>query len=399
MLNKRMLILSIFIGLSGWLSIEAQTLPPCAERDYITDFPRVITHFWCRELPYPAESDNGRTYSALLIADDGTFYATHPHRGELVRLLDNDGDGLPDDERVLADDLRYPNGLTLIDETLYIIGDGVLYAWRDEQLTLLTDALPGGRGFMARGIAQVDDQLYIGIPAPCDACVGEDARHGTILRLNADGSDPTVIAQGLRYPAGIVYYDGALWVTDIAPEGVPVTTFYDEINRLDLTSDHIPHFGFPHCIGGDNTPTGIGEFDCAEASAPALTFRSHSSPIALTHYGQEAFPNITDSLLVTLLGSNQNRFIAGHAIVAIRATDQGYAFETVMPADDVATPIPARFTSANGRNITLDNAEFVNNQAGGIFPAMPYDVTVSPQGWLYISIHNRGIYVLRPLSN
>lgn len=62
----------------------------------------------------------------------------------------------------------------------------------------VTDRLPAethhGAKFIGFG---PDARLYVAVGAPCNVCV-PDAAHGLILRVNADGRAPEVVARGVR---------------------------------------------------------------------------------------------------------------------------------------------------------------------------------------------------------
>lgn len=395
MLNKRLFFSVIMLFSVVTISL-AQALPACSDRPFVAEFPRINPIYWCIELPVVAEAEATQTYTALHFSADGTFYATHPYRGEVVTLIDSNADGLPDSETVVADGLRFPNGLADHEGVLYIMGDGIVYTLRDDTVEVLVDNLPNGRGFLARAIVIHDEFIYIGMPSPCDFCVGDDPLHGTVLRMALDGTEQTVIASGLRYPSALAVYQDALWVTDIARDGFSADVFYDEVNRIDLANTDSPHFGFPYCVGYENIPDLESEFDCGTATAPTITFRSNSTPIALHHYTDTLFSEVTDRLMIVLLGDNSSRYIAGHAIISVEISETGHLYENIAPVDDATNSFPSRWTQADGQRVDPQQTEFVNNQAGGIFPYLPYDIVTSPEGWLYFSVENRGIFVLRP---
>lgn len=396
-LPEKILLLSLNLLLMVMMS-HAQDLPPCLEREFIVEFPRVSPDYYCIELPVPADATDAQTYTSMIFNEDGTLYATHPYRGQVVALMDTDGDALLDEETIIAEDLHYPGGIDLYQETLYVIGDGIIYTISDDEVSVLVDDLPGGRGFLARAILVHEDKIYAGIPSPCDFCAGDDSLHGTVIRMNLDGTEREVIAEGLRYPAGIELYQGDLWVTDIARDGYTRFQYYDEINRIDLNSDTVPHFGFPYCVGRENLPDLEGDFDCATATAPDISIQTQATPIALTVYDSDTFPHLSNNLIITLLGSNNSAYIAGHAILALEITEDAYHFQVIAPSDSIAADAPIQWQQSDGHEIIMQHSEFVNNQAGGIFPHYAYDVAVNPEGWLYVSVGGKGIYVLRPRS-
>lgn len=397
MLNKFLYSFMIILSLGVTIS-QAQTLPTCSERDFLIEFPRINSDLWCIEAPIRTASEADRHYTSFVFDDERNLYATHPYEGRVVMLIDSDNDNLPDDERILAEGLAYPNGITRYDDVLYVMGNGIVYTIDDTgTVSTLINDLPSGRGFIARAILVHEDKLYLGIPSPCDFCVGDNPLHGTVIRTNLDGSEREIIAQGLRYPTALAIYQEALWVTDIARDGLPVHSFYDEINRIDLTQETISHFGFPYCIGAENTPDFDGDFECSTATAPTFTLQTHSSPMDLSTYNYDLFPRLQNSLIVVLMGSNNNQYIAGHAVLSIELRDNDVLYEVLAPVDVIGMG-RWRWEQDNGYNILLSHAEFVNNQAGGIWGHYPYAVAPSPEGWLYFSASGIGMLVFRPLT-
>lgn len=386
-------VILFFCWIISAVVVQSQDLPRCSERDFLAEFPRVEPVFYCIEHPVVTESAGEISYTSLQFADDGTLYATYPYRGQVVALRDTDGDDLPDSEELIAEDLRYPNGLALWDDILYVIGDGVIYTITDGTVETLVDDLPGGRGFIAKGITIHEGMLYAGIPSPCDFCEGDDPLHGTVIHMNLDGTEREVVARGLRYPAGLAISGDSLWITDTARDAFGITTAYDEINRVDLSADTVPHFGFPYCVG-ENLVDLESDFDCSDATVAEVLIRSNSNPIALELYTDDTFPHLENHLMVVLSGSNNSSFIPGHAIFAFDVDEESPEFQLIAPADNgVGSGIPDRSQDVN---LILRHSEFVNNQAGGLFPHFVYDIAVSPEGWLYFSVGGKGIFVLRP---
>lgn len=357
-------------------------LPPCDQRPTHVDPPWVNSEHWCLELVIADESGGELAFTALAAAPDGTLYAARPLAGAVYALRDADGDGLPDTPALAADGLTLPNGLAYAGGALYITGGPHLYRLRGGQLVMLVDDLPSGAGFWTGGVAVGDDgRLYVAIGAPCDRCQPDDPAQGAILSFAPDGSDRHIVAQGLRHPADVAFLNGELWTLDTARDGLFAEPDLDELNRVTPGA----HFGWPYCLGAGNRPDGETTVDCQTAAPPALTFPTHSAPVGLAAYTSSTFPLITNSLLVALNGSNNQAELRGYALA-------------VVTFDGQDAPQPARIIIPEGTPPVASRLPLqqVHYQGSGFWPRRPFDVAVSPQGWIYVSVGGGRIYALRP---
>lgn len=369
----------LFILLARPLS--AQSLPPCHERPTHLETPLVDITRFCIEL-VADHPDGGRLgYSALAVAPDGTLYATRPLTGEVFALRDGDGDGLPEQATRVIDGLTLPNGLLSVGDTLYISGGPHLYRWQAGALDVLVDDLPAGAGFWTGGPALgPDNRLYVGVGAPCDFC-RPAPEQGAVLSFALDGSDRQLVATGLRHPADVAFAAGGLWTVDTASRSFAADPLLDELNRIEPGA----HFGWPYCIGARNRAALPGGLDCAEASAPALSFPTHSTPVGLATYSGDALPSLQGRLLVVLQGSNNEAHMQGYALAAVAFDDAGMpaGYELIAPGQNPAeTP-----------QFSLQQLNF---RTSGIWPRRPLDVAVSPEGWVYFSASDGRILALRP---
>lgn len=394
-MRKRLLLILLWI-MTLSLQATAQDLPACGERDYLVEYPRVTPQLWCMEQAVSVEDGGEMAFTALAFGDDGTLYATRPFSGEVLAITDSNDDFLVDRPIVIAEGLRLPNGLAFADGLLYIIGDGIIYRYVDGETIVLVDDLPNGRGFMASGIIVHEERLYVGIPFPCDFCLPDNELYGTVLSFSLEGSERQIIARGLRYPAGLQFYDGALWVTDTARDGFHDFQALDELNRIDLESADIPHFGFPFCYEQNNSFENAAEFDCSAASTPSLNLETHSTPLAMIPYESDLFPFITGDLLIVFGGSFDNNFIRGYAVYSIdMLRDDGrIQYEAIFPSDETIAQDARSFYEAEF-GIQLRHTKVVNQRGAGIWPHRIYDVAVSSEGWIYISTGGGQILVLR----
>lgn len=365
---------------------HAQNTLPCTSRPTAYfDGPRIITQYWCMELIVEAADAGELAFTALAIDAENTLYATRPLQGEVWRLRDSTGNGLQNEATLLIAGLRLPNALAVADDALYIGGDGIIYRWQNETLTVLVDDLPAGRGFFPAGLLVHDAHLYVGIPAPCDFCEPDDPRQGTVMRFELDGTNPEIIARGLRYPAGLAVRDNRLWITDTARDGLSDTTFFDELNAVDLDSDEAAHFGWPYCIGADNQPDLRGDFDCGSATPPIMLFQSQSTPLALHTYQAPLFRNLQNDLLVVLSGSSDHSIIRGYQLISIDFADDGHmSIDSIVPNFDQQRKgqlVPYQLPGYNG-----DISRRLNRQGDGVWPHALYGMAVNEAGWIYFSL-------------
>lgn len=364
--------------------LNAQELLPCFEREHFRDDPWTDGAKWCLEEVINDPSHGALGFTALAVASDGTLYAARPLYGEIYAFSDElDDDLLPDTPHLVASGLTLPNGLAWHDGALYISGGANLYRLRDGELETLVDDLPSGEGFWTGDLTiGPDERLYVATGAPCDACAPDDPMRGAILSFDLDGGNRQLVATGLRQPFGLAFFGGDLWTVDTARDGLDDAPMLDELNRVRWGA----HFGWPFCVGSDNTPDLEGEFDCADAMPPALVFPTHSTPTGLAAYTSDALPQLQDTLLVVLSGSNNEAHMEGYALASVRFDADGNpsGYDLIIPGQ----PDDADQTFS---------LQQLNYRGSGIWPRHPLDVAVSPQGWVYLSRGDGLIFALRPL--
>lgn len=365
------------------LAAQEDDLPPCGQRPGYLDRPWVDALRFCLELVVQDDAAGELAFTALAAADDGTLYAARPWTGAVLAVEDADGDRLPDTARVAVDGLARPAGLAYHAGALYIVDESRVYRLRGADFDVLVDDLPAGGGFWNSGIAVgPDERLYVATGAPCDSCVPDDPARGAVLSFDLTGGDRQIVARGLRHPAALAFAAGALWTVDTARDGLFDVPDLDELNRVTPGA----HFGWPFCVGAANAPDWpAGAFNCASAAPPALTFPTHSNPLALAAYRGGALPSLTGALLVALGGSYNRVDLRGNAVAAVYFDAAGapVSYQVILPQEP-------QNEAAVG--FTLKE---MNYRLSGLYPSRPYGLAISPEGWVYIS-SGRRIVVLRP---
>ncbi len=242
---------------------------------------------------FAAELEGARS---LELGGEGTVFVGSRAAGNVYALRDTDGDGVSDERHVIASGLRSPNGVAFRDGDLYVaeISRVLRFAAIESRLDeppepeVIRDDLPDdedhGWKFIAFG---PDERLYVPVGAPCNVCEREDERYAALLRMNPDGSDLEIYAEGVRNTVGFDWHPetGELWFTDNGRDGMGDDVPPDELN-------HAPreglHFGFPYCHGRIPDPEIEGK-TCAETVAPEVTFAAHVAALGMRFYDHEAF--------------------------------------------------------------------------------------------------------------
>jgi glucose/arabinose dehydrogenase len=361
---------------------QAQPLPPCAERENFRDPPWIDGTRYCLETVIRDPAGGELAFTALAAAPDGTLYAARPLHGEVLAIRDSDGDALPDEASVVASNLTLPNGLAYHEGVLYISAGSRLYRWVDDEIETLVDDVPAGSsGWGGSVIVGPDDRLYVITSASCDFCIPAQPELGAILSYALDGSDQQIVATGLRQAGDMAFLHGDLWATDSARTGLANVPDLDELNRVRWGSN----FGWPYCAG-TQPDTLVGDFDCTAADAPLLTFPTGSTPTGMAAYTADVLPDLSGSLLVLLNGSHNQPDLRGYALVAVRFDEQGLPLRY----DPL---IPFQIASVFHEGYSLSD---MNYRGSSFWPHRPLDVTVSPEGWIYLSMGGGDILVVRP---
>lgn len=265
----------------------------------------------------------------LHVTDQGDVLVTRSHAGDLVLLKrDADGDGLPDGRTTLLADLNRPLGIDIADGWLYIaeshqIGrvpfdeaTGTLAGDYEVVLDGLTDN--GNHWSKTIGVGP-DGKLYLAQGSTCNVCEEEDERRATMMRMNLDGSDASIIATGLRNSVGFDWapWDGGLYATDNGRDLLGDDFPPCEFNRIEEGN----FYGWPY-FNGDNLPDpDMGADPRAGQRSPVPPvhgFRAHNAPLGMTFVDAGTLPaDYARSALVALHGSWNRSSPDGYKVVSV----------------------------------------------------------------------------------
>jgi glucose/arabinose dehydrogenase len=269
----------------------------------------------------------------MAVGPDGVLYLAERGANRIVRLPDDNDDGVADKVMVVADGLSAPSSIAFhndgslyVGETTRILrlsdpdGEG-----RFQEREVIVDGLPSG-GHNTRTVLFGPDHefLYVSIGSSCNVCIEEDERRATIMRYRPDGSEETIYATGLRNAVGITFRPGTneLWATnngrDWLGDNQPPETIYIVEQGDDA--------GWPTCHAARILDPDVGEEgDCEGVLEPVVEMQAHSAPLGLGFYTGERFPKAyRGDLFVAFHGSWNRSVPTGYKVVRV-PLDNGQA--------------------------------------------------------------------------
>lgn len=283
----------------------------------------------------------------------GNLYIALASSGKVVKLTDANKDGLAETPVVIAENLNAPNSVALIGNDMLIANqDGIVKVtqtdgkWSSPKPFI--SHLPSGGHTLKTIRLGPDNHLYLNVGSSCNVCVEQDALRATILRYTLDGKPaghlttlgrhaPSPIwASGLRNSQGFAWHPitKAFYATNEGADNRSETKDGD-VND-ELPPEHLNQiepakfYGWPYCWANPqqaNTmfqdPNFVGPTDiCKTATAPSITFISHSTPIGIAFLHQSQFPaNYKSDAIVALHGSWNRDDPSGYQLVRVKFKD------------------------------------------------------------------------------
>lgn len=244
-------------------------------------------------------SDNVPNARSMTLSPRGVLYVGTRQDDKVYALEDTNGDHNADKKYIIAENMNTPNGVAFKDGDLYVAEINKIWKFVDIESNLdkvkspilISDEFPSDKHHGWKYIAfGPDDKLYVPVGAPCNICESKKAVYASITRMNKDGSEFEIFAEGIRNTVGFTWHPETkeMWFTD---------------NGRDMMGDNLPpcelnhapkagmHFGYPYCHGGDIAdPTHGGEYSCTEFTPPAQKLGPHVAPLGLKFYTGDMFP-------------------------------------------------------------------------------------------------------------
>ncbi len=264
---------------------------------------------------------------SMALGPDGTVYVGTRGDDKVYAVRDADGDHVAESVTVLAKGLDTPNGVAYRDGALYVAEisrvvrlDGVDGATAPLEPVVVRDDFPSdahhGWKYLRFG---PDGKLYVPVGAPCNICDSDDPIYGSIMRMNADGSDLEMYAEGIRNTVGFDWHPetGALWFTENGRDELADDVPGDELNTAPEPG---MNFGFPYCHQGDILDPELGAgHSCDDFTPPERVLGAHVAALGMRFYTGDMFPaEYKGQIFIAEHGSWNREDPLGYRVMQVR---------------------------------------------------------------------------------
>jgi glucose/arabinose dehydrogenase len=269
-------------------------------------------------------------HARMLAVHHEHVYLTRPNQGDVLKLVDADGDGVAEERTTVVADLPGIHGIAIREPNVFLATPTHVYRatlLENGDLgtaTPIIDDMPAGGQHPNRTLAiGPDDKLYITVGSPCDACAIDNPEYATVLRAEIDGSRREIFASGLRNTLGFGWHPdtGALWGMDHGSDWRGDDIPPEELNRIEQGKD----YGWPYCYGQrvidpviQDPPELTKEMYCPPTTPPVLENQAHQAPIGMSFYTATQFPaSYQNSAFVAFRGSWNRIPATGYKIARV----------------------------------------------------------------------------------
>ena len=275
----------------------------------------------------------------MIESKNGTIFIGE-RSGQIIALLDSDGNGKADSKRVIADDLTYSTGVSIFEGDLYF--SEVSKIWKIQDIEnwlqknssgfpkkiLVTQNLPEDKWHGWKWLQHnVEGDIYTNVGAPCNICLSENPQYASIIRLTDDNWE--YVARGVRNSVGFDFHpetnklyfgdNGRDWLGDDSPAC--------ELNRVD--EDGL-FYGFPYQHALNVKDPEYGDLESGyDYVDPILELGAHVAPTGLAFYDGEMFPKkYKNNIFITLHGSWNRSKKVGYKVIRVVLDGKGDVVDT-----------------------------------------------------------------------
>jgi len=291
----------------------------------------------------------------LLVLPNNDVIVAEQRTGYLTLLRDQDRDGKADYIERYADDFKAPYGLAYRDGFVLVADQegiwrvphvsGAVRGGRPDQ-PKITDVPPDQRkpvsaaygqelitqrgvfgevaGHQNRHLA-LDPKtgaMFVGVGSAGNIGVEPEAK-ASIQRFEADGSNQTTFASGMRNPTTLAFHPttGELYAGVQERDGLGDNLPPDYLTRVEKGA----FYGWPYAYIGPNPQPGFAHLAPEKVKAtviPDVLFQPHSSVLDMVFYDGEQFPTeYRGDAFVALKGSWNRSEPTGYKVVRVRFKD------------------------------------------------------------------------------
>jgi len=245
-------------------------------------------------------ADNVPNARSIAAGPDGVFFVGSRNAGKVYAVIDTDRDYQADKVLVIASGLWSPNGVAYRGGDLYVAEINRVIRFPDIMQNLaapgeplvVNDTFPSRRWHGWKFIRfGPDEKLYVPVGAPCNVCMQKDPRFATIMRMDPDGRNLEIYAQGVRNTVGFDWHPhtGNLWFTDNGRDYLGDDLPPDELNHAVRKGQH---FGFPYYHGKALDDPKFGKLAPTDAYTPPVQeLGPHVASLGMRFYTGQQFPD------------------------------------------------------------------------------------------------------------
>jgi glucose/arabinose dehydrogenase len=236
---------------------------------------------------------------SMALSPGGILFVGTRDNGRVYAIIDKDKDFKADEFITIASGLNMPNGVALKNGDLYVAEVNRIIKFPDIEsnfrnkpyFIVIKDDFPSERHHGWKFIKfGPDGKLYVPVGAPCNICLSEDPRFASIMRMNPDGSESEIFANGVRNTVGFDWnpLTNELWFTDNGRDMLGDDIPPDELNRAPQKG---LHFGYPFLHGKSNLDPEFGNrADTSVYVKPVQELGPHVAALGMEFYKGSMFP-------------------------------------------------------------------------------------------------------------
>ena len=275
----------------------------------------------------------------MIESKNGTIFIGE-RSGQIIALIDSDGNGQADSKRVIADDLTYSTGVSIFEGDLYFSEISKIWKIQDienwlqknssgfPEKILVTQDLPEDKWHGWKWLQHnAEGDIYTNVGAPCNICLSDNPQYASIIRLRDDNWE--YVAKGVRNSVGFDFHpetnklyfgdNGRDWLGDNSPAC--------ELNRVD--EDGL-FYGFPYQHALNVKDPEYGDLESGyDYVDPILELGAHVAPTGLAFYDGEMFPKkYKNNIFITLHGSWNRSKKVGYKVIRVVLDGEGDVVDT-----------------------------------------------------------------------